>query len=226
MIKTFFYWIHNIYVDSIWGQTIVDLANIYALIHKLERNDNATEDDVAFVLSEFCAKVKEIFDRKTKSNCCVSIKVPQSNYSESGQWISMQVKNIARDQQHLTERDTPEYNKMEHNIIGNTAYSTIVSLVLNSKKKKFYLKNNVQEDESYLSTSPYIYYKSELVVPIIPTDYDNINDIEFLGFLCIDSDRKNSFDKDRYDISMTRGIADSLYSLINKLITNGLLKTT
>lgn len=78
-------WIHNIYVDSIWGETIVDLANAYTTIHKLDRKDDVTEQAIAQTLGHFCNVVKKIFDRKTKSDCCVSIKVPISNYAENGQ---------------------------------------------------------------------------------------------------------------------------------------------
>lgn len=218
-------WIHNIYVDSIWGETIVDLANAYAAIHKLDRKEDVTEKAIAQTLGHFCDAVKKIFDRKTHSNCSVSIKVPISNYTESGQWVSMCVKNIARDQKHLSMRETVDYQNTKHDVISNTAYSRVVSLVVKeSSKPRVYLNNKVKEDPNYATTSSFckdreaIPYKSELVVPVIPSDYERLSDIKFGGFLCIDSDVENSFDPKRYDIPMTQGLADGLYMLIQKLI--------
>ncbi|MBR0180650.1 MAG: hypothetical protein IJQ04_03170, partial [Prevotella sp.] len=96
----------NVYrVESMWGETIKDLAQAYSEIHQLERmSQTITEKKIAMSLQEFCNKIKKIFDRKTKSNCCVSIKVPVSNYSSSGEWKSIQVKNVARDKKHIKER--------------------------------------------------------------------------------------------------------------------------
>ena len=92
-------------VESMWGETIKDLAQAYSEIHQLERmSQTITEKKIAMSLQEFCNKIKKIFDRKTKSNCCVSIKVPVSNYSSSGEWKSIQVKNVARDKKHIKER--------------------------------------------------------------------------------------------------------------------------
>lgn len=137
----------------------------------------------------------------------------------------MCVKNIARDQKHLSMRETVDYQNVNHDVISNTAYSRVVALVVKeSSKPRVYLNNNVQKDSNYATTSSSckdreaIPYKSELVVPVIPSDYDNLSDIKFGGFLCIDSDKENSFDPKRYDIPMTQGLADGLYALIQKLI--------
>ena len=215
-------------VESMWGETIKDLAQAYSEIHQLERMAPIiTERRIAMSLQEFCNKVKKIFDRKTKSNCCVSIKVPVSNYSSSGEWKSIQVKNVARDKKHIKERDTDDYKVANHDIIGNTAYSRIISLVLKeSRKPRIYLNNDVdpEKDPNYATTSPEnedrkaVPYKSELVVPILPTKYGSLKEVSFGGFLCIDSDEKGSFDADHYDVPMTQGLADGLYVLMLKLL--------
>ena len=219
--------IHDSKVDSIWGEAIIDLAEAYSIIHEIEQKDVITEQEISSVLSKFCNKIKEIYDRTTKSNSSVSIKVPISNYTNRGHWESMQVKNIARDQKHLNERETPDYKQANHDIIGNTAYSRIVSLVIKeSSKDKVYLNNNIDSsvNSNYATTSSIckdreaVPYKSELVVPIIPTKYNSLKEIYFGGFLCIDSDKPNSFDHKRYYIHMTRGLADGLYSLMVKLV--------
>lgn len=215
-------------VESMWGETIKDLAQAYSEIHQLERMaPTISEKNIAISLQEFCNKVKKIFDRKTKSNCCVSIKVPVSNYSFNGEWKSIQVKNVARDKKHIRERDTDKYKIANHDIIGNTAYSRIISLVLKeSRKPRIYLNNDVdpEKDPNYATTSPEdeerkaVPYKSELVVPILPTKYRSLKEVSFGGFLCIDSDEKGSFDADHYDVAMTQGLADGLYVLMLKLL--------
>lgn len=215
-------------VESMWGETIKDLAQAYSEIHQLERMvPNITEKNIAVSLQEFCNKVKKIFDRKTNSNCCVSIKVPVSNYSPSGEWESIQVKNVARDKKHIKERDTDEYKAANHDIIGNTAYSRIISLVVKeSGKPHVYLNNDVdpEKDPNYATTSPAgderkdVPYKSELVVPILPTKYASLKEVSFGGFLCIDSDKKDSFDAEHYDVPMTQGLADGLYVLMLKML--------
>lgn len=214
-------WIHNVRVESIWGEIVKVLADVYAYIHEIERKAELTDNDIAGVLSFFCNKVKELFDKKTNSNCCVSIKVPISHFSDSGEWQSIQVKNVSRDQSHISERDTPDYKDTNHDIVSNTAFSFIISMVIKeSSKPRVYLDNDVQSNPNYITSSNRneIPYKSELVVPIIPSRYKRLNDVFFGGFLCIDSDKKDSFDKDHYDIPMTVGLADGLYSIIHRLI--------
>lgn len=218
----------NYKVESVWGKTIEDLADAYSEIHKLERlSETIKEQQIAVALQEFCNTVKKIFDRKTKSNCCVSIKVPVSNYTDKGEWNSIQVKNVARDSKHIQVRDTNEYRATNHDILGNTSYSRIISLVLKeSSKPHIYLNNDVDptKDPNYATTSPEdmyrsaVPYKSELVVPILPSKYDSLNEVSFGGFLCIDSDKIDSFDAEHYDVPMTQGLADGLYVLMLKLL--------
>ena len=214
-------WIHNVTVESIWGEVVKVLADVYAQIHEIERKETITEKDVADDLGTFCNKVKQLFDKKTNSDCCVSIKLPISHYSDSGEWQSIQVRNVSRDQKHISDRDTQDYKNTNHDIIGNTAYSYVISMVVKeSSNPKVYLENNVKDIANYLTTScrQAIPYESELVVPIIPSRYKKISDIYFGGFLCVDSNKRNAFDADHYDIPMTVGLADGLYSIMLKLL--------
>lgn len=221
-LRNAYSWIHDFTVNSIWGEIITVLAEVYAMIHELERKQEVTEDDIAKVLGGFCNKVKKLFDKKTNSKCCVSIKVPISNYSETGQWMNIVVKNIARDQEHISERDTQEYKDTNHDISGNTAYVHIISLVIRqSTKPNIYLDNDVHANPNYDTTSNRntIPYKSELVVPILPIRYRKLDEVWFGGFLCIDSSKQGSFDAEHYDVPMTIGLADGLYSIMQKLLS-------
>lgn len=179
-------------VESIWGEIVKVLAEVYAYIHEIERKPELTDNDIAGVLSFFCNKVKELFDKKTGSDCCVSIKVPISHYSDSGEWQ-----------------------------LGNTAYSYVISMIIKeSSKPRVYLDNNVQSNANYLTTSgrTEVPYKSELVVPIIPSRYRQLSEVYFGGFLCVDSDKKDSFDPKHYDVPMIVGLADGLYVIMQRLI--------
>lgn len=61
LVKYFWEWVHNVYVDSVWANTIVDLATAYSCIHELERQGlQLTEEKVALALSEFCNQIKTI----------------------------------------------------------------------------------------------------------------------------------------------------------------------
>lgn len=213
---------------SCWGEAVKELAIAYAAIHQLERQvQSVNMKDIAMTLGKFCDVVKKIFDRLTESNCCVSIKVPVSNYTDSGEWNTIQVKNVARDRKHITDRDTEEYKAACHDVLGNTAYSRVISLVLKeSSKPHIYLNNDVdlEKDPNYATTSQdcndrtSIPYKSELVVPILPSNYSKLSEVTFGGFLCIDSDKKNAFREKGYDVPMTLGLADGLYVLMIRLL--------
>lgn len=219
--KNAYAWIHNVTVESIWGEIVMALADVYAHIHEIERKDALSEKDVAEVLGAFCNKVKDLFDKKTGSNCCISIKVPISHYSDKGEWQSIEVKNVSRDQLHISERDTQDYRNANHDVVSNTAYSYIISMVIKeSSKPRVYLDNDVQANPNYITSSnrKVIPYKSELVVPIIPSRYKKLDDICFGGFLCVDSDKKDAFDAKHYDVPMTQGLADGLYTLMLKLL--------
>lgn len=221
LCKNAYAWVHNVTVESIWGEIVIVLADVYAHIHEIERKDTISEKDVADVLGAFCNKVKELFDKKTCSNCCISIKVPISHYSDKGEWQSIEVKNVSRDQLHISERDTQDYKNANHDIVSNTAYSYIISLVVKeSSKPHVYLDNDVQANPNYITSSnrKEVPYRSELVVPIIPSRYKKLDDIRFGGFLCIDSNKKDAFDEKHYDVPMTQGLADGLYALMLKLL--------
>ena len=71
-------YIHNLFVDSIWGYAIIELKNAYSEVHFLQKKDDISDVDFMKTMILFCDTLKRIFDKKTKSNCCVSIKVPIS----------------------------------------------------------------------------------------------------------------------------------------------------
>lgn len=220
-------YIHNTYVDSIWGKAIVELKDAYAIMHYLRKQE--TIDDVIFMNSmcAFCDILKGIFDRKTKADCCVSIKVPSGQFSSIEAW---ELTNLCRDASHRN-RDTNDYERTKHTVIGNTPFSVIVSKLLGIKheEKAFYLNNDIPGTKDYRNTSVDVYqkglpYQSELVYAIIPIKSDDKHRYELVGFLCIDCNKKGAFDENRYDLPMVEGIVDGIYDII--LLRNKTIKST
>ena len=90
-------YIHNTYVDSIWGEAIVDLKDAYSLVHFLRKKEEITDEEFISTLVSFCNILKNVFDRKTKGDCCVSIKVPVGQFESIEAW---NLENLCRDEKH------------------------------------------------------------------------------------------------------------------------------
>lgn len=219
LIENLIIFIHNTYVDSVWGFAIIELKNAYAEIHLLRKKDEISAEDFIKTMMIFCDTLKQIFDKKTKSNCCVSIKVP---IALGASLETLELKNLCRDSFHKT-RDTDQYNSIRHTIIGNTAYTKIVNKILRGNQKHLaYINNDIQNSIEYENTSKECHpngvlpYKSELVFPIVPIKgNDNIRR-NLMGFICVDCDAPHKFDEKRYDIPMIEGIADGIFDIFVK----------
>lgn len=178
-------------------------------------------------LAILCNGLREIVNKLTNTRCCVSIKLIEGN--EDGSFtmrvediINHKVHNVARDNNHGA-RDTEEYRQTEHIIRANTAFSTIVG-ALGKRNKRYYLNNNVDPSNSYVTSSPYpddgngiieIPYKSELVFPIMHKAENE--SYEFIGFLCIDSETKDAFEKENPSLEIVSMVANSLFWILQKL---------
>ena len=214
LIRNIIIYIHNVYVDSIWGKAIIDLKTAYSQIHFIRNKEEFTEREFVESMIVFCNTLKVIFDRKTKSNCCVSIKVATT---EDERLETLEVKNLCRDTEH-SNRDTAKYAETRHTIIGNTPYRVIVNKLLKGNQKHLaYINNQINNTPDYDNTSRDCYnngvlpYQSELVYPIVPIKGDNV--LKLKGFICIDCNQENKFEEDRYDIPMVQGVADGIYDL-------------
>lgn len=210
-------YIHNTYVDSIWGKAIVDLKDAYAMVHCLRKKTEITDEEFLTTLVSFCNILKKIFDRKTKGDCCVSIKVPVGRFETIEAW---NLENLCRDESHR-QRDTQEYERTKHTVIGNTPYTVICNNLLSSKSNPvpYYINNDIENTKDYMNTSRNLHqesqrYKSELVYAIVPIMGEHEYRHELLGFLCIDCNKKNAFDTSRYDVPMVEGIVDGIYDII------------
>lgn len=223
----FYFLITNTFRRSRYGDAIVLLKDGFAGINKLKREDANDSEEIMKMMVEMCNTLKSVFDKLTKVECSVSIKIPIINKPISDNAV---VENICRDYKHYLLRNTEEYKKQEHRVNGSTAYQVIITNVLGGNKSNFYyLNNNVPKTNDYQTTSKLAYpdgilpYKSELVYPILPLLPPNDElltgqkqQYEIWGFLCVDCNHTYKFNK-HYHVPIIQGVADGVFDVIMKI---------
>lgn len=218
VVKNLVKYIHNTFVDSLYGEVITSLTQLNLQLKELVRGENIDDDRLMKVLKKICNELKQFFDNKTSAKCGVSIKV---TLSKDGEITSWKFRNLCRDDKN-TCRDTEEYLRAEHTVVGNTPYQHVVNQLIRHSTKVAYINNNIPEAKDYLNTSKIkeetvLPYKSELVYPIMPLKRGEV-DPEMCGFLCVDCDRIEKFDEKRYDVPVVESIVDNLYELLVRII--------
>lgn len=208
---------HQVYVNSVYGEAIIILKDNFASTHYYRKSPGHNDEEFMKSMMLFCNGLKDIYDKILKSQTSVSIKVPIRDISVSEHTTMM---NLTRDTKHIS-RDTQQYKKIKHTIIGNTPFSYCLSKVVNNSKEKAYINNKVNETENYNNTSRECYesgklpYNSELVFPIVPIINETKNNSTCHGFICIDSVKYDAF-KSRYDVAILEGVADGIYDMISE----------
>ena len=214
--------LHSVFRESKYGEAIILLNDAFSQIHWL-RKTNYSEVDLMKVLIKLCNTLQEIFKNKNLGNYSVSIKIPTTSKMDA----NASLKNLCRDSEHKAKRETPNYLAVDHTVIGNTAFSKVLSRATrDSTKTKYYFNNDIPSTAEYENTSKEVYkdgilpYKSELVVPIMPLHFTDKDNWEILGFLCVDCDEKNKFDE-KYDVAIIEGVADGIYDILLNMIEKG-----
>lgn len=209
---------HKKYVESVWGVAIIKLKDVNADIHRLEWLDIIDEKDFITTMIGLCDKLKEVFDKKTRDKCCVSIKIPVKHTQDL---MQMEVRNLCRDSSH-PDRDTKKYLEAQHSVINNTAFMEVVRSILNNSKDLEYINNDISATKDYHNTSIGCYtqdklpYNSELVYPILPIRQQG-KDYKMCGFICIDCPKTNAFGNHVYDVAMVQSISDSIYDTMVRM---------
>lgn len=206
------FWFTNHFFDSIWGDGLMLIQDVHNIVREFE-NDKNNRDEY---LKRFCNLTKQYFEKLTKKDCSVSIKLPKVTTSLE----ELEVVNVCRDNK-STCRDTEEYKAQRHLVMQNTAYSTIIARLTKGKRNSIYI-NNCIDDSTYESTSTPAYdeeklpYKSEMVAAIRKYPLSNTigKSTELRGFLCIDSKNINTFSNDRYYLCVMNLLSDSLYRIV------------
>lgn len=220
-IKESLKYYHEVYKNSIYGDAIVTLKDCFAEVHYYRKTPGFQDEEFMRSMMLFCNNLKIIFDKITNSNCSVSIKVPVAENFVSEKTV---LKNLTRDNSNKN-RDTDEYKKIKHTIIGNSAFNNCLNKVITNKSEKFYVNNNVNKANNYLNTSKSCYpdeilpYNSELVQPITPKKSISPNNFDCHGFICVDSNNENAFDE-KYAPAILEGVSDGIFDLILELNNN------
>ena len=209
---------HLAYKESVYGDTIILLKDSFAEAHYYRKTPDFNDEEFMKSMMIFCNNLKKCFDNITKSECSVSIKVPVKSTKVDSSSV---LKNLTRDVSN-SKRDTKTYINTEHTIIGNSAFSYCLDNVLKNKKEKFYINDDINNENNYRNTSKESYddgilpYNSELIYPIIPIKGTEKDNFDCHGFICIDSNKKKSFDR-KYDPAIVSGVADGIYDIIVQL---------
>ena len=204
------HYIHNAYVDSIWGNAIDILKDLYGHIHFLTRKDFGNEEFM-IIISQVCDTIGHLMSSIIDCKCAVSIIV---RIVSEDDLLSMKFKLLSYDKAH-DYRLKGQEGAGTFSVAGNTAFSRIVNMILSSNPRPFYINNNVHTSKDYDNTRKCIYegdvlpYKSELVFPIIPLKSSGKKN-ELFGFIWIECEKENAFKEDSYSISMMQGIADGI----------------
>jgi len=218
LVKNLIKYMHNTFVDSVYGKVIASLTQLNLQLKELVRGENIDDDRLMKVLKKVCNELKQFFDNKTSAKCGVSIKVTLSKDKEITSW---KFRNLCRDDK-STCRDTEEYLRAEHTVVGNTPYQHVVNQLIRHSTKVAYINNNIPEAKDYLNTSKIneetvLPYKSEIVYPIMPLKRGETDSV-MCGFLCVDCDKIEKFDEKRYDVPVIESIIDNLYELLIRII--------
>ncbi|MDO3425887.1 hypothetical protein QWT87_13385 [Chryseobacterium sp. APV1] len=228
--------------ESVYGNAIVLLSEGYAKIHH-NKNKELTVEEVKAILIEFCDKIRDIYEFKTKSKCSVSIKtIIDLKIEGNGINFDTRVVNLCRDSK-CSRYSMEKYDEIEHNIANNTCYQNIISKFFSNKfDEMYFLSNDILSIDNYENSSFQLYpeynnekrltlelrkkhfplkYKSELVVSISPMISEKRTTSPILGFLCVDCELSNEeVFTTRFDVPLLKGVSDGLYDFIKSKLHN------
>ena len=213
-------WFANHFFDNIWGDGIILIKVVTDEKEKVRMGIQTPHD----AIKKICNELKKFFDKKTKYDCAVSVKVPRD---PGARLEDMVVENICRDDVSEKARNTDAYRAQVHRLFGNTAYASIVTRMYNKKYKAYYINPRVDKDSNYETTSLEAYasglpYKSEFVFPLTkhPVEITQ-GPNEISGFLCVDCKEENGFQDDRYSVHLMKCVASNIDKIINSIGEDG-----
>lgn len=207
-----------------YGEIILVLKDFFSKINFLRKLAKIDSIYLKPSLQEICDSLKECFDDKTNSKCCVSIKLFEKITDDGIIDTNATVYNLCRDGASQPERDSDIYKNINHTIFDNTPFLNIVRNILkqgSSVEECYYINNDIPKTDNYSNSSKAAYpknklpYNSELVVPLLPLNSEDGTITNLVGFICLDSNKKNSFGT-KYDLPMLQGIADGIHDVIMK----------
>ena len=177
-----------------------------ALQKALMNTKSLNNDEIFKDINIINNKIKIIFDDLTMSSCRSTIRtiVYDDNVPMLVSLMSQSIKNNTKSQM--------EFKKTK-------LFEDITMSLLFHKQKDYYLNNDI-EINTFLPVVPKsdkdsewkFIYLSSLVVPITKIE-KNVNKNFIYGFLCLDSDKKNAFNKETH-IKIAKQISFDLLPLL------------
>jgi len=180
-----FKYLHTKFKESVYGDAIIELKDSFSKVHYYRKTPGYQDEEFMDAMIGFCNSLKTIFDRITKSNCSISIKVPTQDIVDEKTVLI----NLCRDSNNYDSRNTQKYNQTNHTIIGNTCFTKTLNSVLLGSEKRYYLNNNIHSSRDYDNTSKGCFesaeslpYKSEFVHAIVPMLNEDDKNLPCHGF--------------------------------------------
>lgn len=227
-------------LDNVYGEAIIKLNDAFAIVHNSRRRGPSDTGTIVSNLTHLCGKLKEIFDEKTGSNCSICIKVVTDDAKVG---LETELLTLCRDaKSNGIKRRTIIDRELDvkHNIFKNSSFINFFDY-LGKHKGRYYLNDNLPADLSYKNTSFEVHgypddsgdlarrnktwplpYKSEIVVPICPYDF-NENNHQLYGFLCVDSNMIEVFNG-TYDVAILQGVSDGIHGLIDQFLKSNFVE--
>lgn len=213
------------------AESLVLINSAFSEVHGVNRLKRFHSEKAISSLIKLCDFTAQTFNNYTNSTCSVCIKV----FDET----KIHVVTLCRDSN--PNRKLSVEKDYEHDVKKNTAFMHIMQN-LGRPAGQYFMSNNLPQKRDYCNTSFELYsdnftfkgygdkrltpeqreeqwplpYSSTLIVPI---DDSNVKgDKTFVGYLCVDSKKINSFDSD-ISYYLLSGISEGLYNVITKLLT-------
>lgn len=234
----------NLYLKKHWRRKkrypeVFKILNAaFAPLNELTRTDKTNAKQIIALFKQCCDKIAEAFTKLTGTNCSVAIKVTRGDFKTQGYDIA--IDTFVRDGNSMYARSNTPYqspmtleensdfkliyqnikngNKSERHFFSNDLIKDVLKGYKNSRLgTHFYdFVKNCKKGNGYSSVKEFwpLSYRSTIVVGIYPLVPDK--DYEIMGFLCIDSPKKDVFFE--YDQEILYGIADTMFNYIEYLL--------
>jgi hypothetical protein len=244
-LLAFFFLGYNFYLIAKYRKKvryseIFDEINIgFSELHKIDRIDEPSIEMIIQKMGFLCDSLASAFTKINGHNIGICVKYLTFENKRP------LVQTLVRDRSSKTnDRKTGNADGIKHFLDLNSDFDFIYSNFDNDNiDTTFYYEPNLPICNDYKNTRlnnnwltktkiPFtenifrrlswpLKYRSTMVVPIVPILADDQNQKSIRGFLCIDSPREKSFNK-QIDVSVLKGVCDGLYNKIDKL--NSLIK--
>lgn len=233
-LATNYYLVSNYRRKVRYAEVFDDINTGFAHIHKSERNEQATVEDIIKDLSDLCNSIHEAFTKIYSTHIGVCIKFISIDNNRA------RALTLVRDEySKKNQRCTGKNDKTKHWIDANSDFEFIYTNFDNDNEDTSYYHEphlpickdykNTRLKQGWQPKKPITFlenimrrrswplkYRSTLVVPIVPLMADEQKQEMLRGFLCVDSPKEGIFNK-TIDVCILKGISDGLYSQIDKL---------